>query len=159
MKFKILLATLVISLGLASTAVMPTVAPAPKAPVSTEVYQYTIAKPLDIVANPTKYLNKRVKIKANFDKFSTLGLDYSKAMRSSEKYIGFLIKRDDVTTHNIPLAQMKIFMKRAEAEKHIDLETGDEIEFDAIVFSNALNDAWLEVENFRVLTKKDKEKK
>lgn len=119
-------------------------------------FNYTPTKSLDIVANPTKYVNKRVKVKAKFDKFSTLGLDYSKAMRSSEKYIGILIKRDDVTTHNIPLAQMKIFMLRTEAEKHIDLETGDDIEFDGIVFSNALNDAWVEVETFKVLTKKEK---
>ena len=36
-----------------------------------------------------------------FDKFSTLGLDYKPAFKSSEEYISFLIKRDD-TTFDIP---------------------------------------------------------
>ncbi|HNW25820.1 MAG TPA: hypothetical protein PLG15_06385 [Candidatus Gastranaerophilaceae bacterium] len=125
----------------------------PSAPV------YVDAKSLDIVANPTKYLNKRVKINAKFDKFSTLGLDYKPAFRSSEKYISFLIKRDDVINHVVPLSEMKIFMKREVAEKHIDLEPGDIVEFDAYVFSNALGDPWLEVENFRVLSSKAKDKK
>ena len=62
--------------------------------------QITANKPinttaLNIVANPQKYLNKTVKLQATFDKFSTLGLDYSKAMRPSTKYIGILIQRDD----------------------------------------------------------------
>ncbi len=125
----------------------------PAAPV------YVDAKSLDIVANPTKYLNKRVKINAKFDKFSTLGLDYKPAFRSSEKYISFLIKRDDVINHVVPLSEMKIFMKRDEAEKHIDLEPDDIVEFDAYVFSNALGDPWLEVEKFRVLSSKAKDKK
>lgn len=119
---------------------------------------YVEAKSLDIVANPSKYLNKRVKIKAQFDKFSTLGLDYKPAFKSSEKYISFLIKRDDVINHVVPLSEMKIFMKRDDAEKHIDLEPGDIVEFDAFVFSNALGDPWLEVEGFRVLSSKAKEK-
>ena len=35
-------------------------------------------------------INKNIKISGKFDKFSTLGLDYEPAMKSSEKYIGFL---------------------------------------------------------------------
>ena len=46
------------------------------------------ATPLNIVASPSKYLNKTVKMQATFDKFSTLGLDYSKALRKSSEYIG-----------------------------------------------------------------------
>lgn len=130
-----------------------------KQAVRTSDSVYTEAKPLDIVANPTKYLNKQVKINAKFDKFSTLGLDYKPAFRSSEKYISFLIKRDDVINHVVPLSEMKIFMKRDTAEKYIDLEPGDIVEFDAYVFSNALGDPWLEVENFRVLSSKSKDKK
>ena len=74
---------------------------------------------LDIVANPAKYLNKKVAIKGKFDKFSTLGLDYAPAMKSSEEFITFLIQRDDIKDHNIPLSEMKIFIKRAEAEKKV----------------------------------------
>ena len=37
--------------------------------------EYVMANSLDIVATPDKFLNKKVKFKASFDKFSTLGLD------------------------------------------------------------------------------------
>lgn len=114
---------------------------------------------LDVVASPSKYLNKTITIKGKFDKFSTLGLDYEPAMRSSEDYITFLIQRPDITDHNIPLSEMKIFLKRAEAEKHIDLDAGDEIEFSGKVFSNALGDVWMDAEKFTVLTQKSKSEK
>ena len=112
---------------------------------------------LDIVANPAKYLNKKVAIKGKFDKFSTLGLDYAPAMKSSEEFITFLIQRDDIKDHNIPLSEMKIFIKRAEAEKYIDINAGDEIEFTGTVFSNALGDAWIDAETFKIISKKAKE--
>lgn len=116
---------------------------------------------LNIVANPSKFLNKRVRIQATFDKFSTLGLDYKKALRSSTDYIGILIQRDDVLDHNIPLSEMKLFLKKDLAEKHIDLDTGDKIEITAREFSTALNDPWLDVEDLTVIKKvaaaKDKE--
>ncbi len=112
---------------------------------------------LDVVANPAKYLNKKVTIKGKFDKFSTLGLDYTPAMRSSEEFITFLIQRDDIKDHNIPLSEMKIFIKRTEAEKYIDINAGDEIEFSGTVFSNALGDAWVDTETFKVINKKPKE--
>ena len=54
------------------------------------------AASLDIVREPKKYLNKTVTMTVTFDKFSTLGLDYKPAMRNSQDYIGFLIKRDDI---------------------------------------------------------------
>ena len=120
---------------------------------------YAVANPLDMVASPARYLNKNVKVRAKFDKFSTLGLDYEPAMRSSEEYISFLIQRSDSPNHNIPLSEMKIFMKRAEAEKHIDLDAGDEIEFCGKVFSNALGDVWMDVDKFTVLTVKEPKKK
>ena len=72
------------------------------------VQNYITVNPLDVVARPNFYLNKNIKIKAKFDKFSTLGLDYKPAMRSSENYISFLIQRPDVTDHNIPLSELKI---------------------------------------------------
>ena len=117
--------------------------------------QYTNANALDVVANPSKYLHRNIRIKGKFDKFSTLGLDYQPALRSSEKFISFLIQRPDVTDHNIPLSEMKIFLKKEIAEKNIDLDAGDEIEFTGRVFSTALGDAWLDVDTFKVLTKKN----
>lgn len=120
------------------------------------VQSYITVNPLDVVARPNFYLNKNIKIKAKFDKFSTLGLDYKPAMRSSENYISFLIQRPDVTDHNIPLSELKIFLNRDEAEKHIDLNSGDIIEFTGKVFSNALGDPWMDVDKFTVISTKPK---
>ena len=107
---------------------------------------------LEIVKNPKAYLNKDVKINARFDKFSTLGLDYKSAFRSSEEYITFLILRDDVNTE-IPLSEMKLFLKREIAEKNIELKTYDEIQIIGKVFSDALGDAWIDVEGLTILKK------
>lgn len=115
---------------------------------------YLAVNPVTMVDNPTFYLNKNVKFKAKFDKFSTLGLDYKPAFRSSEDYISFLIQRCNITTHNVPLSELKIFLKRNEAEKHIDLNSGDEIEVSGKVFSNALGDVWMDVDKFTVLSTK-----
>lgn len=158
-KFKIITLALVISLGtgltinkVCSQTTTPTIVraavPQQQAPI-----EYVSVNPLDVVANPYRYLRRNIKIKAKFDKFSTLGLDYSPAMRSSEKYISFLIQRPDMTSHDIPLSELKIFLKKEVAEKNIDLDAGDEIEFTGKVFSTALGDPWMDVDSFKVLTK------
>lgn len=162
----ILIAVISLSLGLATNAAVKNVKTPTKAPVTVQKAEpttpstvYVPTSSLDIVANPTKYLNQKVKIKAKFDKFSTLGLDYKPAYRSSEKFITFLIKRDNVTSHTVPLSEMKNFLPREVAEKYIDLSTDDEIEYCGTVFSNALGDAWINVEKFTVLSQKPKEQK
>lgn len=128
-------------------------------PVASPAIQYAQVGALDVVASPNKYMNKYIKIKGKFDKFSTLGLDYPAAMRASDKYITFLIQRPDVPNHNIPLSEMKIFLKKDIAEKHIDLDAGDEVEFCGRIFSSALGDAWMDVDSFKVITKKNPPKK
>ena len=95
--------------------------------------------------NPSAYINKRINVSAKFNKFSTLGLDYKPAMRSSENYISFLIFRPD-TSKKIPLPEMKLFVKRELAEKYIELKESDNIQFSGIVFSNALGDVWIDVD-------------
>ncbi len=126
----------------------------PKVTESFNYSAYAAVNPLDIVARPNFYLNKNVKISGKFDKFSTLGLDYEPAMRSSEKYIAFLIQRPDVNDHNLPLSEMKCFLPREEAEKYIELNSGDRVEFYGTVFSNALGDVWVDVKKFNSLDKK-----
>lgn len=118
---------------------------------------YEVA-PLTVVNSPSSYLNKTVLMKAKFDKFSTLGLDYKPAFKSSDDYISFLIKRDD-TTHDIPLSEMKLFLKRDEAEKFIDLKTNDEVQIKGVVFSDALGDTWIDVKQLTILKKAPEEKK
>ena len=121
--------------------------------------QYNTVGALDVVASPFRYLHRNIKIKAKFDKFSTLGLDYPAALRASDKYISLLIQRPDVTNHNIPLSEMKIFLKKDLAEKHIDLDAGDVIELNGRVFSTALGDAWMDIDSLNVITKKNPPKK
>jgi hypothetical protein len=135
--------------SLASTS---TVINAPSAPQT----QYTDVNALDLVSNPYKFLNRNVRIKAKFDKFSTLGLDYPAVNRSHEKYISFLIQRPDVSDHNIPLSELKIFLDRTEAEKYIELNSGDVVEFTGKVFSTALGDPWLDATEFKVISTKSK---
>ena len=127
---------------------------AQNAPADTKIYNVTS---LNVVATPAKYLNKTVKMQATFDKFSTLGLDYKKALRPSTKYIGILIQRDDIVNHNIPLSEMKLFLTKEMAEKNINLDTGDKIEIVANVFSTALGDPWLDIKSLKVIKKSKKE--
>lgn len=131
----------------------PTVAPAPIA----KIQNTDTIPPLAIVNSPKSFLNKVVTINAKFDKFSTLGLDYKPAFKSSEEYISFLIKRDD-TTYDIPLSEMKLFIKRDEAERHIDLKTNDEIQIIGTVFSDALGDTWIDVSKLTLIKKAPEDK-
>ena len=104
-------------------------------------------------------MGKKVKMLAHFDKFSTIGLDYEPANKNSKDYISFLIKREDVVNYNIPLSELKLIVKRDYAEKElVNIETGDEIEILGNVFCLALGDAWVDVEQVKILTVKDDKK-
>lgn len=109
-------------------------------------------RPADVVDKPQEYLNKNITFTSKFVAFSSLGLDYPKAMRSSEDYIGFLIMRDDVS-NVIPLSEFKLFMKRKMAEKYIDLEQGDTVKIEAKIFSTALGDPWGDIISMSVVSK------
>jgi hypothetical protein len=121
-----------------------------------ESVQYESVDPLDLVANPQNYLNHKIKIIAQFDKFSTIGLDYAPVNRSSKDYISFIIKRPDATGkgYTIPLSELKLIIKRDKAEKLIDLESGNKIELTGTVFSKALNDPWVDVDEVKILEPK-----
>ncbi len=134
----------------------PTAAVKPAPPAAVQLDTMNV-RPLDVVNSPKLYLNKTITMNAKFDKFSTLGLDYKPAFKSSEDYISFLIKRDD-TNYDIPLSEMKLFLKREEAEKFIELKTDDEISITGVMFSDALGDAWVDVKSLTVV-KKAPEKK
>ena len=160
-KFRNIILAVIIAAGLSTYAVTQQI-PSKEVTLPNQTVQqsvqngYSSVNPLDLVARPNFYLNKYVKIRAKFDKFSTLGLDYKPAMRSSEKYISFLIQRPDIADHNIPLSELKIFLDRTKAEKFIDLNSGDVIEFSGKVFSTALGDPWMDAENFTVISAKPK---
>lgn len=125
--------------------------------VSTEFSdkEYNEISSLELVANPAKYMNKKVKMKAKFDKFSALGLDYAPANRDAKNYISFLVKREDIKSYNIPLSELKLILKRDYAEKElVNIETDDEIEIYGKVFCMALGDPWVDVEKVKILTPK-----
>lgn len=159
-KLQIITLAIIVSMGLGvsvnqvNSQTASTVMTSPSAPQ----VQYQDVNALSVVSNPNRYLRRNIRIKGKFDKFATLGLDYAPAMRSSEKYITFLIQRPDITNHNIPLSELKIFLKKEVAEKHIDLDAGDEVEFTGRIFSTALGDAWMDVDDFKVVNKINKDK-
>ena len=159
-KLQIITLAIIISAGIGVSAnkvcSQPTATVAVSAPSAPQA-QYTTVNALELVSNPYRYLNRNIKIRAKFDKFSTLGLDYPPAKRSSDKYISFLIKIPDINNHNITLSELKIFLKKEVAEKNIDLDAGDEVEFCGKVFSTALGDAWIDVDDFKVVNKIKKE--
>lgn len=116
-----------------------------KKPVVHTILLTNLVNPLDVVKKPNAYIGKRINVSGRFDKFATLGLDYKPAMRSSETHISFLIMRPD-TEKNIPLSEMKLFVKRGLAEKLIELKEGDKVQFSGVVFSSALGDPWVDVD-------------
>jgi len=113
--------------------------------------------PLEVVSSPQSFLNQKIEMTATFDKFSLLGLDYKPAFRDSKNYISFLIRRPDVQNNtDVPLSEMKLIIKRDKAEKLTDLESGDKIEITGKVFSTAMNDPWIDVDNIKILNAKPK---
>ncbi len=160
---QILVLSLIISAGIgfgvnqvnSAPVATPVKVSAPSSPQS----QYIDVKALELVSNPYKYKNRNIRVQGKFDKFSTLGLDYPAAMRSHEKFISFMIQRPDIANHNIPLSELKIFLTKEMAEKNIDLNTGDEIIFTGKIFSTALGDPWMDVDNLKVIKKVEKETK
>lgn len=151
----VLAAALIIGAGVSTQFINSQTLAVPAYTTTAPQVRYIDVNPLSVVSNPYQYLNKYIRIRAKFDKFSTLGLDYKPALRPHEKYISFMIQRPDITNHNIPLSEFKMFLTKEVAEKHIDLDSGDEILFTGKVFSTALGDPWMDVDSF-VVTKKVK---
>lgn len=123
--------------------------------VTTELPQSTVSQankvsPLAIVSNPQFYLNKTVTMEAKFDKFSTLGLDYPPAMRANTDYISFMVYRDD-TSFDIPLSEMKLFLKREVAQDFAELKSKDKVLITGHVFSTALGDPWIDVTELKTV--------
>ncbi len=120
--------------------------PAPKSTIPDSAYKNI--SPLDLVRDPNSYLNDRVSFEATFNGFNPVGLDYKGAMRSSKDYISFLVQRPDVTHHVIPLSELKLIFPRKKAEKSLlDVQTGDKVAVKGKVFSAALGDPWIDVED------------
>lgn len=164
-KLKINILTVIVCLGLfvcgvnasdANKVVTPN-SIKPQTQVQTNVRYISLTSPLLLVSSPAQYLNKNVEFTAKFNKFSTLGLDYPPAMRASQVYTGVLIERDDVKTHVIPLSELKMFIKIEKLKQFTELSSGDKIKIKGKVFSAALGDPWLDIEELSVLEHVNKE--
>ncbi len=145
-------------LGFSSSVYSAATAPVkkPQVKASANTVNYISVNPIDVVNNPSQYLNKSITFNADFVSYTSLGLDYKPAYKDPQKFIGILIKRPDVADHVIPLSEMKIFLDRETAEKNLDLDLGDKIKISGKVFSNALGDPWVNIEKFTIISKKAK---
>ena len=143
------------TLNAADISYAQTAAPAKNTPAvtTTNTKPALVVKPIDVVNNPSKYMQKRICMTARFSKFATLGLDYKPAFRSSDNYISFVFLRDD-SANNIPLSELKMFIPRKTAEKLPDIKEGDKVKVIGTVFSNALGDAWVDAESLTLLNAK-----
>lgn len=117
---------------------------------TTVVAQVEKVAPLAVVNNPQFYLDKTITMEAKFDKFSTLGLDYPPAMRANTDYISFMIFRDD-TSFDIPLSEMKLFLKRDVAQEFVELKSKEKVVITGKVFSTALGDPWIDVTELKIV--------
>lgn len=139
-------------------------APANK-PVGIVDTSYQEIEPTALLADPDAWVGKKVSFEATFTSFTPYALDYKKAMRSSKDYIAFLVQRPDVAHHVIPLSELKLIYPRKHVEKVMDIEGGDKVLVKGSVFSAALGDPWVDVDNLLLLKKspenvaKAKEKK
>jgi lysyl-tRNA synthetase class II len=109
--------------------------------------------PLDLVKDADKWIDEKISFQATFVAFSPYALDYKGAMRASKEYIAFLIQRPDVNHHVIPLSELKLIYPRKKADEVVELESGDTVLVKGKVFSAALGDPWVDVDEVVLLKK------
>jgi hypothetical protein len=110
--------------------------------------------PIDLVRQPDVYLNKHVTFKATFNSFASLGLDYKKAFRDSKDYVSMLVLRPDVSPkYRIPLSELKLFFPRKKSDVVLHLDAGDTVQITGLVFSNALGEPWMDVNQLTIVEK------
>lgn len=128
--------------------------PSQKAPAKGIVdTSYREVEPLNLVREPERWIGEKVTFQGNFVSFSPVALDYKGAMRSSKDYISFMVQRPDVTHHVIPLSELKLVLPRKKADKALDFESGDQVMVKGRVFSAALGDPWMDVDELLLLKK------
>jgi hypothetical protein len=108
--------------------------------------------PKELVSNPKVYQKKNVQLQGVVSGFSALGLDYPKVNYSAKDYVTLVIYRQDVPEQfQIPLTELKLFLKRDVIKDIKRLGQGDTISLQGTVVSDALGDAWVEVGKLTVL--------
>ncbi len=137
----------------APTATIKSAQPATKVQQGILDTSYKEVSPLSLLDKPDGWVGEKVSFQAGFVSFSPYALDYDKAMRSSKDFIAFLIKRPDVTHHVIPMSEIKLIYPRKKSDSVMDLESGDKVLVKGKVFSSALGDPWVDVDELVLLQK------
>lgn len=128
-----------------------------KAPINESEYQSILIGSL--LDKPHDFLEKKIKFRGKFSSFTTLALDYKPAMRSSKDYISVCIFRSD---SKIPLSELKMAYPVKEAKEDLvirELEEGDLLEFYGKVFSDALDEPWIDLISIKKLESAPKKAK
>jgi hypothetical protein len=110
---------------------------------------------IDLVSQPATYLNKPVSFQATFNSFAGLGLDYKPAFRDSKDYVSLIVLRPDVSWR-IPLSELKLFYPRKKSDAVLHLDAGDTIKVTGTVFSTALGEPWLDIQDLTIEAKAKK---
>ena len=120
----------------------------PISAVSNKCKEVTVSL-IDLVANPKQYLGKKLVIEGEFNSFSTLALDYPKAMRSSKDYIGLVLSRPD--QKEIPLVELKLAAPlKMFKDNSINIEHGNIVVLRGKVYAVALGEPWLDIDSIEV---------
>lgn len=114
---------------------------------------YQEVEPLQLLRGVSQWVDKKISFQGTFNAFSAYALDYKGAMRSGKDYISFLILRPDVTHHDIPLSELKLILPRKKVDSVLDLESGDSVLVKGKIFSAALGDPWVDVDEVVLLQK------
>ena len=133
-------------------AVKPTT-PTKQADAEPKLNYQKIDTPLQLIGHMDEWMSKPVAFEAVFNSFSPLGLDYKPVNRESKNYLSLLILRPDVTGHDIPLSELKLMLPRKKVNDVMELEAGDTILVQGKVFSAALGDPWMDVDDVTILKK------
>ncbi|MDX1918985.1 MAG: hypothetical protein SFT81_07615 [Candidatus Caenarcaniphilales bacterium] len=103
-----------------------------------------------LVGKPDEWLSKDVCFKGTFNSFSALALDYPPALRPQKDFISLTLLRPDT---EIPLSELKLAINLEGAQKHEKLPKiapGDLIAIHGKVFSSALGEPWVDIEQIEV---------
>lgn len=114
---------------------------------------YEPVESLAVVRNPEQWLGKKVTFDGVFNSFDGFALDYKPAFRDSKDFVSVLIRRPDAPQHSIPLSELKMVFPRSKSKSVRDLEPGDKVKIHGKVFSTALGDPWMEIDNLEITEK------
>jgi hypothetical protein len=108
--------------------------------------------PRELLASPAVYKQKTVQMQGVVAGFSALGLDYPPVKFDAKDYVTLLLYRGDVPEgFQIPLSELKLFVKRDVLKDVKRLGQGDSVSIQGTVVSDALGDAWVNVSRLIVV--------